>query len=335
MHYIEESEFRRPSRKSIGPHDSLVVHSRDQYKCTNLVIFAHGLHGHRYKTWGSFPEFLYDDLDGVDVGMYSYSSGIKRLAKLDVTALGAHAQELSDNIRDSHYKNVVLVGHSMGGLLCKATVKDMLDSQATTKDGGPVSSKIAGLILMGTPQAGSTVVPRILSMLNAEARILKAHSDFVAALNNTFSDRISTDPRVAAGGKLVLPTYAVLGTGDKWVDALSAGMNIPRDYKKTVRGTHGSIVKPRNKNDDAYRWFREAVSWCIQRNRNPAATPLQISQTQSAMPAGAAGSLEINGVAIYLSGDMLSRPLRIDISPSSDVTINMELPRGGGDEPEE
>lgn len=43
------------------------------------------------------------------------------------------------------------------------------------------------------------------------------------------------------------------------MDKLSAGLGLPGRRKKTVRGSHTAVVKPRSKESDAYRFVRQCV----------------------------------------------------------------------------
>ncbi|MGQ4376277.1 esterase/lipase family protein [Streptomyces sp. SAS_267] len=329
MHFASGNDFtpvgKDDAASALSP---LIVHSRDPEKCPNLVIFAHGLNGQRYKTWGDFPRFLYEDRPDIDVGLYSYATGWQRWPKLDSTTLEVHARELADTIRDSHYRSVVLVGHSMGGLLCKATIRDLIESQTHCSDGSLAVDHISGLVLMGTPQAGSIRVPRFLAPLFTDARALKAHSSLVQNLNDVFLDRVCVDPAQFDSRKHLIPTYAVLGTTDKWVDAFSGGMNIGRDYKKTVRGSHTDIVKPGDRDDKAYKWFKAAISWCLSNHFIPnrsASGNLTAGTEGSRSPE----SLRVDGIDIQLSRQVLSRPFSIEISQNKDIKINVDLPEGG------
>ncbi|QUC63007.1 alpha/beta hydrolase [Streptomyces sp. A2-16] len=329
MHFASGNEFTPVGKDGLAALSPLIVHSRDPEKCPNLLIFAHGLNGHRYKTWGDFPKFLFEDRTDIDVGLYSYASGWQRWSKMDSTTLVVHARELADTIRDSHYRSVVLVGHSMGGLLCKATIKDLIESQTHCSDGSLAVDRVSGLVLMGTPQAGSMRVPQILTPFFTDARALKAHSPLIESLNSVFLDRVCVDPSQFDARKYLIPTYAVLGTSDKWVDAFSGGMNIGRDYKKTVRGSHSEIVKPGNREDKAYKWFREAVSWCFSNHFPPERGAASGNVNSGTETSDTSEAFRVGGLDIRLGKQVLSRPFSIEISQNKDIKINVDLPEGG------
>ncbi len=68
------------------------------------------------------------------------------------------------------------------------------------------------------------------------------------------------DEARALPGDIVIPTWAVLGAFDHWVDKLSAGLKLPTARKKTVRGSHQTIVKPKTKLSDAYEYVRDRIA---------------------------------------------------------------------------
>ena len=136
------------------PEEALTIHKRSDGN-TALVIFVHGFGGSRYgekSTWGNFPQFLFEDIPELDVGLYEYRTLFGRMASPGKSvSLPDEAEAFADIIRDrKEYQRVFLIGHSMGGLLCMAAIAHLLDSRQQD-----VILRIGGLILMATPQAGS------------------------------------------------------------------------------------------------------------------------------------------------------------------------------------
>lgn len=265
---IREDSFIPVDSKNAVKDEPLIVHRRRSSSNESLAVFVHGLGGHRYSTWGNIPRFLFDDIPSIDIGLYDYSSGIRRLRLKNSVSLGKHSKEFADSLRDGGYRNVVLVGHSMGGLLCKAVIKELIDSQARTPLDEIALGMISGLFLLATPQAGSRMVPRFLSFLTTDARVLRAHSNFTSEIDERFRDRITYDAsRLPEQGRMCIPTYAAIATGDRWVDPLSASLNLSRDQIKNVRGTHSSILAIESPEVGLYPWLFEKVKFCINRPR--------------------------------------------------------------------
>jgi hypothetical protein len=242
----------------------MVVHRRKETGTENLVLFVHGLGGGSYETWGKYPEFNFRDCPTFDVGLIDYESGLRRRLGRSISPED-HARVLANQIRDlDPYENIILVGHSMGGLLCKAAIKELLQSSAQNADGLPAVDKVIGLILFATPQAGSLRVPRFVSIFSKDGRTLRAHSHFVTELARYFQDHVYPDLNSECPpAKTRVPTFAVMGSSDFWVDRLSAGLGLGSNQQKHVLGTHGSIVKPASATDDAYVWFRDRIGRCL------------------------------------------------------------------------
>ena len=240
--------------------EPLVVHQRTPITANDkLVVFVHGLGGRRYGdsgTWGRFPRFLFEDLPDADIGMYRYETGRERFLSTTSVSLDKEARVFADQIRDdlAGYKSIVLVGHSMGGLLCKAAIKVLLDTGMRN-----AVARICGLMLMATPQLGSLRMPRFLQAFSSDARALAPHGSLITAINQTFEDQVALDESVATLRKVTIPTWAVEGVSDIWVDPLSSGIGLTSSRRRVVRGSHTSIVKPPDKTADAYRWVKDRI----------------------------------------------------------------------------
>jgi phosphoserine phosphatase/pimeloyl-ACP methyl ester carboxylesterase len=255
-----------------GLDQPLCIHQRTAPTHNHaLVIFVHGLGGSRYGTWGSFPRFVYEDNSNLDVGMYSYRTFFQRLRLTRSIELRDEAGVFADIVRDlttqtPPYKIIVLIGHSMGGLLCKALIWRLLTSHQEN-----LLASIRGLILMATPQLGSLALPRFLWDLTADARALRPHGDLIAEITKTFDNYLSPRIDQPLPDRATIPTFVVVAASDQWVDRLSAGLAIPAAQSKTVIGSHTSIVKPRSKESDAYQFVLAKINDCYRWQPAPAA----------------------------------------------------------------
>ncbi len=256
--------------------ESLVVHQRgDDDRC--LVVLIHGWNGDRYGTWQLLPRFLFEDLDECAVGLYGYSSGFKRVwsDQFRVT-VEQHAKELADTLRDCPYGRIVLVGHSMGGLLAKAVVARLIQTGSHRDGFGPTIGRMSGLVLLATPQAGAKGFLGRYGFA-ADKAALRLHGRFVADLAEVFTNHVRIGLDEAATDKAWLPTFAGTTTKDRWVTGLSAHFGIPSNQSKTVRGTHTTFVKPASRGSGLYPWLRDQIQFCLSTERpkpvTPAATP--------------------------------------------------------------
>jgi hypothetical protein len=186
--------------------------------------------------------------------------------------LEVEAKVLADTLRDlvqlqgaDTYSTIILTGHSMGGILARAAVRDLIH-----RNEGRTLAAVKALFLLATPQAGSLRVFRWLQWFSADMRALAPHGWLVTSIAEIFTDRVVGEEAHAGHSHFVIPSYVVAAAEDRWVDLFSAGVNVPSERRRTVRGSHKSPVKPRTKNDDAYRWVRDRI---IGLTRDPGQRP--------------------------------------------------------------
>jgi pimeloyl-ACP methyl ester carboxylesterase len=267
MKILEQDAYAEPPNPAELDDHQVVIHRRTGSSSSQLVIFVHGLGGQRYgrkSTWGNFPKFIFEDMPGVDVGLYKYETLWDRLRLGAQIPLETEADAFAGMIRDEFagYRDIILIGHSMGGLLCKALITRLVHDGRTD-----LLDRIAGLFLLASPQIGSLRVPRMLTWLSQDARALKPHSALALDIARTFEDHLLVDRDAVSYDRPVIPTYAVLGASDFWVDQLSAGIGLPTKQKKVASGTHTAVVKPASKDSPIYQWVRDQVNICRARFR--------------------------------------------------------------------
>lgn len=266
MQRFVADQFSDPADPAALSEEPLAIHQRHAATFNRkLVIFVHGLGGSRYgakSTWGSFPKFIFEDVPTLDVGMYQYRTLTGRLNFTKSVSLADESRVFADLLRDQlvDYDTIILMGHSMGGLLCKAAIH-----QLVLRGDRNTLARLGGLMLMATPQLGSLRMPGFLSIFSNDARALEPHGDLVTQINRTFEDHIALDESVHTLRKATIPTWAVEGVHDHWVDSLSAGIGLASSRRKVVRGSHTAIVKPPDRNADAYRWVKERIEASLRR----------------------------------------------------------------------
>lgn len=262
MRRLVQDRFAEPRDPGTLEGEALVIHQRSEpTRNRALIVFVHGLGGSRYgnrATWGFFPRFVFEDFPDVDVGLYDYVTLFRRLKFWESIHLSREAIVFADLIRDvAPYQVLILVGHSMGGLLCEAAIGGLVNTGQAQ-----ALQKIGGMILMASPQTGSQRVPSVLSFFSKDAYALRPHGDFVTSLQRTLTDRLwlfeSASP---PPNRYSVPAWAILGSSDFWVDQLSAYIGLPSSQTKTIRGSHTQIVKPSSKQHDGY----DFVCGCIRK----------------------------------------------------------------------
>src|ERR1700730_9744987 len=105
--------------------DVLMLHQHAGRENKRCVIFVHGLTGNMIDTWKKdklstrgFVQLLLEDgeLLDYDIGTFGYRSTPWRGAPIDNAAI-----QLKDALSDlspARYDSLVLIAHSMGGLVC-------------------------------------------------------------------------------------------------------------------------------------------------------------------------------------------------------------------------
>lgn len=238
---------------------------QDSSVSRHLVIFVHGLGGARYgkkSTWGSLPAYLFEDFPQLDVGLYSFRSAARRLKFWRSIPVPREAEVLADVLRtlraDGKYDWFILIGHSLGGLLCKPAVTVLAEKKQRQS-----LEDISDPVLMATPQLGSLRVPGLMQWATLDSRVLRAHSDFIQRIVNMFQSRFHCALDPPTGDKIHLRVWAVVAAADFWVDALSAGIGIDESQRLTVAGSHTEVVKPLDKNAEAYRFVHGCIKLAI------------------------------------------------------------------------
>jgi pimeloyl-ACP methyl ester carboxylesterase len=260
---LQQIAFAPPDDLHCYDHEPIVVHARPEQVSRNLVLLVHGLTGHRYGYWNDIPRFILEDLPQADVGLYFYKTALRRFSWFKSIDLEQEARVLADSLRSIRlYDAVVLVGHSMGGLLAKAAIADLINRNH------PLTLQhIAGLVLIASPQLGSMRVPGALRLFSKDGRALYPHNEMIRRIDTTLNARLSIAKSADPLDKYSIPTWAIIAAEDFWVDSLSAGIGIPETQKMTFRGLHGSIIHPPTKEAPAYQFTRDCLETSFQPKR--------------------------------------------------------------------
>lgn len=207
-------------------------------KKRNLIIFIHGLFGSK-KTWEnedgkSILELLYIDeiKENFDFGVFIYKTNIRKkwcFIKKDQLNIRENSEILATeiNIKGQDYENIILVGHSMGGLIAKQYLLDNLEA-----------NKISTYISIATPHLGSKLAKYNFFYKHIQIKELDYNNGYLKNLNNqwiSFQDKLPT-------------SYYFYGAYDKIVEKNSA---IPFAEAKNVFAfseNHTSIVKVQKQN---------------------------------------------------------------------------------------
>ena len=286
---VQEMVFsrRHPYDASHMPHiDSLFPHDLAQHALVSLqparrlIVFIHGWRGDATETWGEFVDPPAEDWwDEADLLFVQYDSTAETVL--------ATADRVRERFRDFYptpselmvvcegyavredwqrpYDELVLVGHSLGGLVARRVVVDALDEW---KSEGYAPDKRAGILdarlRLFSPASGGFLPRGILGALNA------APLWWVVEM---FLRRGGAYLDMQPGSETLRTTQAyteAYGVGDPNASALAASLlwANPEKVVATVRyatdartrtadGTdHRSVCKPTDEYDLPYRFVR-------------------------------------------------------------------------------
>jgi hypothetical protein len=256
-----------------APSSGYYVHQRHEDRKI-VIVFIHGFTGNDVDTWKnkdtgkSFPEMIATDPDFKDADVYVYAyhtsaangpgqgdKAIKSIPRLGET-LSIKLFELLKG-----YKKVVLVGHSMGGLVALSA----LDTNRTRL---VTSHEVPMIYTFATPHAGVNL-PGLAKLWNPEVADLfkEDENSFLQAqtLHWIHSSTLqSVDLYCAAEGKptkvhgislgIIVDENSAFGvSSDRRSGVCKAS---PRSIIKDA--DHIAIVKPRSKDSDSYKAFKAA-----------------------------------------------------------------------------
>lgn len=240
---VVEDEPASPMPEDQPPHLGL--------ESQRLLLFVHGLAGTADSTWGNFPALIAADasLRRDAVKFYSYPT---TLLRLPFQARSARIQELARGLKTfityncAEYSEIVLVAHSMGGLIAKRYV---LDEHGV----GTLDARIKGLMLYAVPHDGSSLAgaANLLSWGHHQVAQLRRYSDVLEAISSEWS-RLHIEQRIR--------TKYVLGGIDKVVDCKSASAFPGNPNTETIPDkNHRTVVKPRDAEDLSFKILRRFV----------------------------------------------------------------------------
>lgn len=221
-----------------------------------LAVFVHGFMGDGYETWGEFPRFLFDS--PLDVAVFDYPTGSDHAKRLKAPAPETSARLLCQEISslESDYEDVILLGHSMGGLVAGLAAYHYFDELKISEQ-APLLP-LAGLLAFASPLGGSLPfsIPgfadlRFLTRGNAE---LKGFRDY---RNEKLDVEVSQYPN---SNKYSFPMFSLSATNDIWVKRTNSAFRIPRSQAQDCGGTHKELVKPPTLDHKSVKWTLKSIA---------------------------------------------------------------------------
>lgn len=238
-------------------------------------MLAHGLLGNYRHTWKDFPDLITHDaeLNHCDVICWGYPS---KLFSSCIRFYGHRAPEI-ELISDSliaalnnseiagGYSELVLVGHSMGGLVILHTIlslikpinsKDIKDTKLTK-----LADRIRHVVLIATPTKG-VKPPNILKHLEflkgpIQIKSLFEGSNFITELNKTLDDLLCKQNESFNYNGREIAFTAVVGDQDNAVTEESARANFKN--VEVAEGNHTEVCKPENTEHNSFQALKKAI----------------------------------------------------------------------------
>jgi pimeloyl-ACP methyl ester carboxylesterase len=208
-----------------------------------LVLFIHGLGGSGEETWDKFPELLRQDEEFAGKYQIAFFSYPTMLLRVVFTRKAPTIQELAAGLRtqiDNRYadfRHVVLVCHSLGGLIARKYFLDEFKAKRQTP--------VKGIVLFAVPNNGADLakIANILSWSHQQARQMCRGSDFLELLNEDWA---------TMGLSEAVRVKYVIGSQDRVVNRSGAVAFWGNpDVATVVWKGHKDIVKPQQADDDA------------------------------------------------------------------------------------
>lgn len=251
--------LRRKADEQHSQSPSVTRTVRDQGE--NLVLFIHGLSGSTATTWAHMLKVFDSDADLLDYsyGCYQYPT---TLFRLPFTKRMAGIPQIASGLRthiQHHFpdkKRIMLVGHSLGGIVARHYILDELKSRTKIN--------VSGLVLYATPHTGSSLA-NIGSTLSFWHRHLKQLSIGSETLNSINVDWVRTE------AEKHIPTIYIVGGADAVVTEQSAAPYIGCDNIKTlIECGHLDIIEPHGLSDTRYKILKDFL---LESMPNKAAKP--------------------------------------------------------------
>ena len=234
------------------------------------VIFLHGLTGDVRNTWGVLPALIHKHTR-CDVRLVGFPTSLIRSVPHPAD-LGHHLLTQL-RVRCGSYERLVLVGHSLGGLIIQSAI--LFELEEGRADSSPVS-KVSSIVLYAPPLEGSqfAAAARVVrAPLNEQARSLASGGSWLSELRGRWLDRVyrpighEVDPRYQRR----IPTTIVAGLRDTIVPR-EAAQSIYRDPPvEVVDGDHSSLKLPKDERDLRYLVLFQSIA--AEDRRGPAESP--------------------------------------------------------------
>lgn len=209
---------------------------------TRVLVFIHGIFGDSSDSWGDLPHKLLtcQPFALFDLASFGYTSKI-----LEFTEPSTTVEQLISFIvvKLSVYDELFFVAHSMGGLLLRQALAQML----TREDQRKIAARVRQCFMIASPITGSWAARALarvrgLTRINKRLAFLAFANDGTASLSTSFDQAAAAAIR-AGVPRANIPQFAwIFGAEDRLVARVEADALGKYDLRPiVVPGTHGGI----------------------------------------------------------------------------------------------
>ncbi|MBF0381469.1 MAG: hypothetical protein HQL69_10645 [Magnetococcales bacterium] len=211
------------------------------------VVFIHGFTGDKSLTWENFYPHIEEELSGWDLWTFGYSSkrglDIPRMwaADASIDRLSVLLQSHARRKPLSEYGALVIVSHSMGGLVAQKAIVDDPN----------FALRISHLFLYGTPSNGLTIAGRI-KFWKRQLRDMNASGSFIQQLRYDWNG--------LAQHQKPYHLEVIAGERDELVPVETAHKPFPREVCSKVPGNHVTMLNCTESQDLAIRHVLDGIN---------------------------------------------------------------------------
>jgi len=180
----------------------LIVISEGRGEIHSHVIFIHGLNGDPYKTWQSpvhppvcWPEWLAEDIEGLAVWSVGYEAAVSRWRGTAMHLPDRAINVLERILLEPRLKTgeIILIGHSLGGLLIKQLLRTAESIAYQREDAAGFVERIRRVAFLATPHLGADLATlgdrlRIIVLPSAATACLERNDPHLRELNYWYRD---------------------------------------------------------------------------------------------------------------------------------------------------
>lgn len=321
----------KPAAAAAAVSDRFAVNQLPKASTSKLIVLIHGVFGDAASTWDnpggtswqkllSSPRFTEFSVYVVDypTPKLDRASGIEEIAN----GVLLHLQD--DGVFE-RYSEIVLVGHSMGGLIAKRILIDLNRPTQINK-----LRRVKAVFYISTPAQGAPLGelgswlsrnPQLKDMSPADL------NSFLQIVENMWQNLMRD--RATAGAPRAYCAYETEQTGPTMVVSRVYAATLCDENPLPVAANHMSIVKPRDDQDPVFAWFSARALASSGRHSEPANDATAATAPARVQTVPELISRYKSSIAIVRSGDSFSGTGFIVGKPNLLLTMNFIVQDSG------